>query len=193
MSLEQLERIEQNMKRMERLVADLLDSARLGQERVVLDLATLDLRGLCRQVAEEQMLTSGRPVQLDLPDRPVLVQGDALRLGQVLANLLSNALKYSPVETAVILRLCEEGRQVRVEVQDSGPGIPPEVASHLFERFYRAPGIRVLHGSGVGLGLGLYLCKSIVELHNGKIGVSSVVGKGSTFWFTTPLSQKRAL
>jgi signal transduction histidine kinase len=191
-SLEQLERIEQNMKRMERLVSDLLDSARLEQERVVLDLATLDLRGLCRQVAEEQALTSGRSVQLDLPGQPVLARGDALRLGQVLANLLSNALKYSPVETAVILRLRKEGGQARVEVQDSGPGMPPEVLPHLFERFYRAPGIRVLYGSGVGLGLGLYLCKSLVELHGGKIGASSVVGKGSTFWFTTPLSRKMA-
>jgi signal transduction histidine kinase len=192
MTLEQLERIEQNVKRMERLVGDLLDSARLEQDKIELDFVTLDLRGLCRQVAEEQMLTSGRSVQLDLPAQPVLVQGDALRLGQVLANLLSNALKYSPVETAVVLRLCEEGGQARVEVQDSGPGILPEVVPHLFERFYRAPGIRVLHGSGVGLGLGLYLSQHIVELHGGKIGVSSVVGKGSTFWFTIPLSQKMA-
>lgn len=193
MSLEQLGRIEQNMKRMERLVGDLLDSARLEQERIELDLATLDLRGLCRQAAEEQMLTSERSVQLDLPNQPVLARVDALRLSQVLANLLSNALKYSPVETAVVLRLREEGGQARVEVQDRGPGIPPEVASHLFERFYRAPGIRVLHGSGVGLGLGLYLCKHLVELHGGKIGASSVEGQGSTFWFTTPLSQKSAL
>ncbi len=192
-SLEHLERIEQNMKRMERLVGDLLDSARLEQERIVLDLATLDLNELCRQVAEEQALSSGRSVQLDLPNEPVLAQGDALRLGQVCANLLSNALKYSPGGTAVVLRLREEGGQARVEVQDSGPGISPEVVSHLFERFYRAPGIRVLHGSGVGLGLGLHLSRHLVELHGGKIGVSSVVGQGSTFWFTMPLSQKSAL
>ncbi len=192
-SLEHLERIEQNMKRMERLVGDLLDSARLEQERIVLDLATLDLNELCRQVAEEQALSSGRSVQLDLPNEPVLAQGDALRLGQVCANLLSNALKYSPGGTAVVLRLREEGGLARVEVQDSGPGISPEVVSHLFERFYRAPGIRVLHGSGVGLGLGLHLSRHLVELHGGKIGVSSVVGQGSTFWFTTPLSQKSAL
>jgi two-component system phosphate regulon sensor histidine kinase PhoR len=189
MTLEQMERIEHNMKNMERLVSELLDSARLEKNKVALDLAALDLGALCEQVAEEQMLASGRSIQFDLPRQPVLVQGDALRLAQVLANLLSNALKYSPAETVVILRLCRQGSVARVEVQDSGPGIPPEVRARLFERFYRVPGARVLHGSSVGLGLGLYLSRWLVKLHGGEIGVSSVVGKGSTFWFTTPLSQ----
>lgn len=189
MTLEQMERIEHNMKNMERLVSELLDSARLEKNKVALDLATLDLGALCEQVAEEQMLASGRSIQLELPRQPVLVQGDALRLTQVLANLLSNALKYSPAETTVILRLYQQDSVACVKVQDSGPGIPPEARARLFERFYRVPGARALHGSSVGLGLGLYLSRWLVKLHGGEIGVSGVVGKGSTFWFTTPLSQ----
>jgi len=123
---------------------------------------------------------------------PVLADPD--RLDQVLINFLTNALKYSagdqPVEVQVT-RDAGEGADarpsVRVAVQDWGPGIPPEELEHLWERFHRVKGIEVQSGSGVGLGIGLYIARGIVERHGGTLGVSSTVGEGSTFWFALPL------
>jgi signal transduction histidine kinase len=79
-----------------------------------------------------------------------------------------------------------------VETRDQGPGLTKEQQSRLFERFYRAPGIEERNGPGVGLGLGLYICKTIVERHGGQIGVESEPGVGSTFWFSVPLSLEDA-
>jgi signal transduction histidine kinase len=110
-----------------------------------------------------------------------------MRIAQVLTNLLTNAYKYSPANAAVWLRLRRSRGEVRVEVTDEGPGIPPEEQPYIFERFYRVPGIKAQQGAGGGLGLGLYLCFHLVQSHGGRIGVDSEVGRGSTFWFTLPL------
>jgi signal transduction histidine kinase len=80
-----------------------------------------------------------------------------------------------------------EGQEGRVWVRDQGPGLPPEECEHIWERFYRAPGIVIQSGSGVGLGIGLFICKTIVEHHQGQVGVQSTPGVGSTFWFGLPL------
>src|SRR5215472_8701345 len=136
---------------MTRLVNDLVDAVRMEVGRLALLLTPTDLRTLCRNVARELMHATQRVVTLHLPARPVEVNVDPIRIGQVLANLLSNALKYSPPETPVELRLLRRRGMARVEVHDEGPGIPPEARPNLFERFFRVPGIKVLHGSGVGL------------------------------------------
>jgi signal transduction histidine kinase len=102
-------------------------------------------------------------------------------------NLLSNALKYSPPPSPVELRLRREGEEAVVSVRDEGPGIPCEALSYLFERFYRVPGVRAQHGSSVALGLGLYISRTLVERHGGRMGVRSEPGQGATFWFTLPL------
>lgn len=181
-----LERLVQDVARMERLVNDLLDAGRLETGNLTLDLERLDLTAVCEQAVEEEMAATGRLVALRLPEGPVEVEADALRVMQVLTNLLGNALKYSPTEAPVMLTLRSEERMARVEVQDRGPGIPAEALPRLFERFYRAPGAQVLHGSGVGLGVGLYISRKLIELHGGQIGVESVLGRGSTFWCTVP-------
>lgn len=183
-----LERLEQDVARMERLVNDLLDAGRLETGNLTLDRERLDLTALCEQAAEEQMAASGRVVTLRLPNVPVEVEADAVRITQVLTNLLANALKYSPTEAPVSLTLSREHGVARVEVRDAGPGIAPEALPHLFERFYRAPDVQVLHGSGVGLGVGLYISRKLIERHGGRIGVESVARKGTTFWFTLPLA-----
>ena len=110
-----------------------------------------------------------------------------MRISQVLTNLLSNALKYSPPDRPVSVRLQRKKGVARIEVHDDGPGIPPESKPHLFERFYRVPGMKVLHGLSDGLGLGLYIARTLVELHGGKIDVESEERQGATFWFTLPL------
>ena len=115
---------------------------------------------------------------------------DADRIGQVVTNLLTNALKYSPEDAAVEVVVRAEENSLRVEVRDKGPGLTVEQRKHLFERFYRAPAIEVVSGAGVGLGLGLHICKTIIERHGGEIGVISAPGRGSAFWFTLPLDER---
>jgi signal transduction histidine kinase len=168
------------------LVNDLIDTVRLQVGYFALRYVHHDLRLLCRKVAREQMLAMQRTVALHLPTQAVKVNGDPIRISQVLANLLSNALKYSPPERPVLVRLVRECDMVRVEIHDEGPGIAPEAQAQLFQRFYRVPGVKAAHGTGGGIGLGLYIARTLVELHGGQIGVESQVGRGSTFWFTLP-------
>jgi signal transduction histidine kinase len=107
----------------------------------------------------------------------------------VLTNYLTNALKYSLEECPVDVMLEVVGSSIaRVSVRDQGPGIPAEEQAHIWEIFHRVPGVEVLTGSGVGLGLGLYISRTIIERHGGQVGVESTVGLGSTFWFTLPLA-----
>jgi signal transduction histidine kinase len=97
------------------------------------------------------------------------------------SNLLSNALKYSAPERAVVLRLRVVARDAVISVQDQGPGIPSDALPHLFEQFYRAPRVEVRSGTRQGLGLGLAISHAIVSRHGGRIEVESEVGRGSTF------------
>lgn len=183
-----LERLEQDVTRMERLVNDLLDAGRLETGNLTLDLERIDLASVCEQTVEDAMAASGRVVTLRLPPVPVEVVADAVRIAQVLTNLLSNALKYSPTDTPVILSLRREDGMARVEVTDTGPGIAAEALPRLFNRFYRAPGAQVLHGSGIGLGVGLYISQRLIERHGSRITVESAPGHGATFAFTLPLA-----
>jgi signal transduction histidine kinase len=112
---------------------------------------------------------------------------DPDRIGQVVTNYLTNALKYSIAAMPVDVHLTVEQGLARVAVRDRGPGLPLEEQQRLWQRFYRVAGINVRSGSGVGLGLGLYICRSIIERHYGEVGVQSAPGQGSTFWFTLPL------
>jgi GAF domain-containing protein len=149
---------------------------------------TVDLRELT-QAALEGVLAKGRENNLELlcqvTNRPVLVRADPLRLAQVLDNLLGNAVKFTEPGGRIWLRLMVEGHQARVEVQDTGVGIALEYQSRIFERFYQANGaVARRHG---GLGLGLAICKRIIEAHDGQVGVKSEPGQGALFFFTLPL------
>lgn len=195
--LRMLERAAQSVERQERLVQDLLDVSRIAAGRLEYRMERRELVSLVREAVDEQRVNHPTR-QIDLIDldaaagAPDAIGGidvtvDADRIGQVFANLLTNALKYSPPEQPVQVTLRRESKRVRVAVRDRGPGLSPAQQRLLFERFYRVPGVEVLSGSGVGLGLGLYISKTIIEQHSGEIGVESTVGEGSTFWFTVPL------
>ena len=125
-------------------------------------------------------------VVVDVPDAFPIIKADALRLGQVLNNLVSNAIKYSPAGGTVTLRARERGRsQVLLEVVDEGLGIPADQLGRLFQKFERVRGPD--HMKIPGTGLGLYICKRIVEGHRGRIWVESQPGEGSTFAVMLPV------
>jgi len=110
---------------------------------------------------------------------------DPRRIEQVLHNLVVNAIKYSPEGTTVLVRVERRGPDVLVSVRDQGIGIPPEHQDHVFERFYRVDG--TLARETRGSGLGLPICRGLVEAHGGKIWVESTANKGSSFYFTVPI------
>jgi PAS domain S-box-containing protein len=189
-----LARIERQALRLERLVNDLLDSTRVRQGRLEYCWATGDLAGAVAEAVEEQRIAHpDRHIELTTPDEPLLVRLDADRVGQVIANLISNALKYSRAEQTVAVAVDAQTdaasgtRAAVVRVRDAGPGIPVQHQPHLFEPFFRVPGVEVQSGSGIGLGIGLHVVHAIVTRHGGRIWVESAPGRGSTFAFTIPL------
>jgi signal transduction histidine kinase len=181
-----LYRITESIQRMERLISDLIDGSRIEAGKLALTLQPLDLAGLCTEIVEMQIASLDRAITLSVPTHAPLVMADSDRMAQVISNLITNAAKYSAQECPVELTLTYNERAVRVAVTDRGVGIPAERLAHVFERFYRVPEVAVQSGSGVGLGLGLYIASNIIEQHHGRIGVESIAGKGSTFWFELP-------
>jgi signal transduction histidine kinase len=128
--------------------------------------------------AERELSLDVGPLSVD---RQVLADPERIQL--VLGNLVQNALRHTPSGGHVELRAAPEADALRFQVSDTGPGIAAEHLPRLFERFSRVPG-----GIPGGAGLGLFICKEIVEAHGGKVGVESEVGHGSIFWFTLPLA-----
>ena len=189
-----LERAEHQILFQNRLVSDLVDATRIQTGRLELRTELTDLNTIVREAVDEQrQLAPTRTIHLELPaNGTYLLVVDADRIGQVVTNYLSNALKYSEQERAVFVWLEALDQEVRVCVRDAGPGLVEEDQKHIWERFYRAPGVLVKSGSGTGLGLGLHICRTIVEEHAGRVGVESEPGQGSTFWFTLPWSESNA-
>jgi signal transduction histidine kinase len=187
---EQVTEAERQEERLNRLVNELLDVSRARVGKLELHLESTDLAALVREAVEEQaQVNPARILLLEVPgDLHVPITGDAQRLGQVVTNYLTNALKYSPEDGPVTVGIALEGQQARVWVRDAGPGLPPAEQPRIWERYHRVKGIEVQSGTGVGLGLGLYICRTIVERHHGQVGVQSTPGQGSTFWFTVLLA-----
>ena len=134
-------------------------------------------------------IAKGHEIVLAIPRRPVKVEGDRVQIELVMDNLLGNAIKYSPMGRPVRVELRKKGLEVEVKVLDQGIGIAPQHLPKVFDKFYRVEGgySRRTPGSG----LGLYICRSIIEAHGGRIWAESVPGGGSTFSFVLPISQSR--
>lgn len=175
--------------RQNRLVLDLLDVSRIKAGKLELRPTRCDLRSIAAETIVDLSLNEPeRSITVKQPETPVIVLADPDRIGQVITNFLSNALKYSAPETPVAVTIEALGDTARLSVRDQGAGLPASEREHVWELFYRAPGIEVRSGSGVGLGLGLHISKTLVERHGGEVGVASEPGEGATFWFTLPLA-----
>lgn len=189
------------LTRMERLVGDLRDAASGDTHQLALKIAPYNVAALCRAEAEAQMQTNkGRQIDLILPAEPITAEVDSDRITRLLGNLLSNAIKYSPPDQPITLSLERQFESspngpiravARIAVRDRGIGIAPDVQPNIFKRFYRAPGIHEEQLTQPSLGLGLYICRMLVEEHGGFIGAESTLGQGSTFFVTLPLAHPK--
>ena len=179
-----LEKIESQTRRLQALIEDLLDMSSLHSGKVPLRLELCNLGSLCSEVAEDQYALSGRSIELEFPAEPVMLQADCQRISQVISNLVNNAVKYSPENTFVLVRIIYEFSHIILTFHNDGPAIPQEQQTHIFEPFYRAP--EADFSSIQGWGLGLSISKEIVERHEGQIWVESSEGKGTTFFVQLP-------
>ncbi len=180
-----LEKIDGQTRRLNAIVDDILDLNTIRSGKIELRLRPCNLVDICRDVVEVQRLLTSRIIELEILGALVTIKADCDRLNQVLFNLLDNALKYSPEETAVKVSIGQYDEIALIQVHDAGRGIPENQQAHIFEPFYRVPDVQSSIKSG--LGLGLAICKDIVERHGGHIGCNSQVGKGSVFFVGLPL------
>jgi signal transduction histidine kinase len=181
-----LQIINDQVGRLNKLVLALLDISRLEIGQLRIERAPLDICALVGRVVHEIAPTADdRAIELICPKQPVLINGDTLRLEQVLQNLIQNALKYSRPPAPVRVTLTAEADMALLDIQDHGMGIPRDALPKLFQRFYRAENAEQQHISGMGIGL--YVVKEIVAMHGGTVAVQSTEGAGSTFTVRLPL------
>jgi PAS domain S-box-containing protein len=181
--------LERQLQHLVRLVDDLLDVARIIGGKIALRREPVDLgEALARAVETAQPLIDahGQAVELALPAEPLRVAGDLVRLTQVVANLLTNAAKYSAKSGRIRVSLAREGAEARLRVRDAGIGIAPELLPHVFDLFVQGrPSLARPQG---GLGIGLTLVRRVVEMHGGRVAAASAgAGKGSEFSVWLPL------
>lgn len=182
-----LETIGQEVDRLGRLIGDVLDAGTLTAGDLPLWKEDVELPFLIEDVlALLAPRAAAKGVRL-VPQAPAPlppVRGDEGRIAQVLSRLLANAIEHSPAGGTVVVRAAGQGAMVRVEVEDGGCGIAEPDQSKLFQRFRQLDmSLTRPHG---GLGMGLFLCRRLIEAHGGRIGIRSQAGSGSTFWFTLP-------
>lgn len=179
--------MERSITRTEVLVQDLLDTSLMETNLFVLRRQRYNLIDLCRQLLDAYTTRAVLSLNCELLGDPIEVEVDKDRFSQVLINLLSNARKFSKKGTPITITLQQSGYEVIVSVQDVGVGIPEEYLPHIFEQFYRVPGVEIQSGNRAGLGLGLFIARKIVERHGGHIEVQTVLGQGSVFSVVLPV------
>lgn len=176
-----LEHIARNAAYVDRLISDLLDLASAEAGALSLSFERVDLARLVGDTVSRCVMLADRGrVHVDIRD-VVFAHGDLNRLERVLANLVGNALKHSAADASVTVRLDIRGPRACVSVIDNGQGIAAEDARRVFQRFYRG------NAGSRGYGLGLYICRRIIEAHGGRIGVQSEIGRGARFFFELPI------
>lgn len=176
------------MERLTQLMASFVNVYKIQNGKLALHKKKLDINDLISKTVSDFQYTTKTHIIEHKSELTTAVFADRERIAQVLVNLISNAIKYSPGENKIIVKCLQDKNNVIVSVQDFGLGIPKGEKDKIFERFFRVKGKREKNISG--LGLGLYISYEIIVQHKGKIWVESEEGKGSTFYFTLPLSNK---
>ncbi|MGC1248540.1 MAG: ATP-binding protein [Spirulinaceae cyanobacterium] len=175
-----------NTERLMRLVNDILDLERIKSGKIQMQKVRCNGANLLAQASETmQTLANNSQLRLEVETSSVILWGDPDRILQTLTNLLSNAIKFSEPGQTIWLRSRLYGDYLQVEVQDEGRGIPADKLQLIFERFQQVDASDSRSKGGTGLGLSI--CRNIIEQHNGKIWAESILGQGSTFYFTLPL------
>lgn len=174
------------IKRMEALINGFLEVARLGEGKIQLNKTRFDMADLVRIAEEESLATITSHQVIFAPVEYTPVEADKDKIEQVLINFINNAVKYSQNGTVINVACVVENNLAHVYVSDQGMGIPVKDQPYIFDRFYRVKSEEMQHKKGFGIGL--YICKEIIERHYGQIGVKSNEGHGSTFWFTLPVA-----
>lgn len=185
-----LEIIEKETTSLQDLIENMLDSARLQSGQLHLSRQAVRLDSIFRDIqAKLSVYKPDLKMTIQADSEIQSIQGDPKRLSQVFANLIDNAIKYAP-QTPISIRIQQMDHQVMVSIQDLGPGIQPEHIVHLFEKFYRIPDQALdIHGTG----LGLFICKQIIDAHKGEISAASEPGKGTTFSVLLPMDSAQIL
>lgn len=179
-------------ERLTNIVNDLLDLSKIEAGMLPLDLALCSPVDIAeRAISSVKYLAYQRDIEIlrqgNASSREILCDGE--RIQQVLVNLLSNSISYSPTGSTIFLTVALVDRSVRFAVQDNGPGIPGQYGADLFKPFFQISPEGVRRTEGVGTGLGLAISKAIIDQHGGLIGFDSVINKGSRFWFELPCQQ----
>jgi signal transduction histidine kinase len=183
------ETINKESTRLAQFINDFLDLARLQSGRTRIARQPVEIDRLVREVVrliQPQAAQRGLTLTGQVPDNLPLVKGDQERLKQVVINLVSNAIKYNRDGGSVEIIVDANDDCMRVQIKDTGKGIPPEALPHLFEKFYRVPDSE---GWAQGTGLGLSIVKQLVEVHGGQIMAESQMGVGTTMTFTLPVAK----
>jgi len=182
-----LQIIDQETDHLQELIENLLDSARLQSGQLDMTFQPVRLDALMNDVImRAQLHHPSLRINLEVSKNVQPIQGNPNRLSQVFENLLSNAAKYAG-GSDVLIKIAEEDRRVHIYVQDRGPGVPEEHLPYIFNRFFRNPDHQ---GSARGSGLGLYICKQIIDAHNGQISATSRLGAGTSFHIVLPCSDR---
>ncbi len=184
---ERLEKINRHTDSLSALISDLLDIARIESGRVGMTIRPVELPRLLDSVVDllgPQIKEKNLHIALRIPEKLPSVQADENQIQRVFTNLLSNAIRFTPEKGTISIQAIPTDSALKLEVQDTGIGMPPEDVSMLFTEFFRAD--NPVNRERKGTGLGLVLVKRIIEAHGGRIGVRSEVGKGTTFYFDLP-------